>query len=304
MTAIQSHSGVQQRYGAAPRTASNGQIRLFSDHTSLFGVPISPAPTITINPATNAEWKSRILRDFNLNVDVIPTRTDNYILLYSQLKKCLPVHWDSVKSEMQNRPLPTATQTALDNALIVAVLRREPLSARVLVDFGAQLNKGDARPVSRDDVFRMGQFLDYHHLGVSTPNGNDMRDIIKQVVCLLIASVMPVFRDALEKLIEIIGVRINHQLEGVNLAGANLVRVDMSRAKLSKANFEGADMRGGNFHASDLRWANLRNANLEGANLENADLTGADLRGAHLINTNLAGTILTGARLEDTILFA
>lgn len=130
------------------------------------GVPFTGMPQpVPVSPQVNSEWKSRIYTDFNINIDAIPTKTNNYVQLHNSLQKCLPHHWPKVAGGLGKAQIPLPTQQALNAALVVSTIRRDPVAARVLIDMGAMLTKQDGRAIDRKDIFLINQEINSHSPG-------------------------------------------------------------------------------------------------------------------------------------------
>ncbi len=106
-------------------------------------------------------------------------------------------------------------------------------------------------------------------------------------------------------------VRIEANMEGVDMSNASMTTMRLDRANLMRANLSGAilqlsNLKGANLTLANLERAhlhavNLRGANLMLANLSNTSLLDADLRGANLTGANLTGAILIKAKFGNAI---
>ena len=104
-------------------------------------------------------------------------------------------------------------------------------------------------------------------------------------------------------------VRIEANLEGVDMHNASMPTMRLDRANLMRANLSGAILQLSNLQGAKLTFANLERAHLHAVNLQGADLKfanlskasllDADLRGADLLGANLDGTVLIQAKLDD-----
>ncbi len=100
------------------------------------------------------------------------------------------------------------------------------------------------------------------------------------------------------ELVQIAGLNLQKDFEGIDLSGEDLSEDNLSQANLSFANLSDTNLRSTNLSGANLKGANLSGANLRNANLSHADLSGANLSDAHLVGVNLNDAILCQANLN------